>query len=321
MRWFVWILAATAIAAPHLALAQDYPSRPIRLIMPSPPGGPVESTVRVASQDLTQRLGRPLILENRPGGASIPAVENCMRSAPDGYTLCILSPDAMSFNPHLFERLPYDPDRDLKPVVHLFFVMEALLGSPELPANSVKELQALAVSKPGSINFGTMGPSTTPDVFRQWLSAQWKTELVGIPYKGGPLIATAVLANEVHMTKVGMGNLAGLTGSGKVKVLAIAASTRSPLLPNVPTMAEVGLDGFAFRVWWGMVAPGGTPDAIVNRLNDEFNRLCREPKYTDLLANRYLEPALGSPQAFAAFLKRDREIVGQMVRDYKIPRQ
>ena len=321
MRLIVRILSAIAIAAPQFTLAQDYPSKPIRFVMPAPPGGPVEVTVRVAAQDLTQRLGRPVIMENRPGGASIPAVENCSRGAPDGYTFCLVSPDAMSFNPHIFERLPYDPDRDLKPVGNLFFVIEGLLGSPSLAANSMKEVQALAVAKQGSLNFGTLGPSTTPDVFRQWLSAQWKTELVGIPYKGGSLVATAVLAGEIHLTKIGMGNLAGLTGSGKVKILALGASTRSTLLPNVPTIAEAGLGGFAFRVWWGMVAPAGTPDAIVNRINDEFNRLCREPKYVELLTNRYLEAALGSPQAFAAFLKQDREIVGQMVRDYKIPRQ
>ena len=304
-----------------LCLAQDYPSKPVRVVLPIPGGSVTDVTLRAAAQELAPRFGQPLVIDNRPGANMIVAAEACAKGVPDGYTVCVVSPDAMSFNPNVFEKLSYDVDRDFRPVGSLFVLIEGLIATSSLPANSTRELQSLAVAKPGSINFGTLGPGTTPDIFRQWLAGTWKTDIVGIPYKGGNLVINALLAGEIHVSKIGVGNLGGQISSGKVKILAIGATKRSNQLPNVPTMAEAGLDGFKFRVWWGLVAPAGTPDPIVARLNSEFNRLFSEPKFGEFMESRFLEPMIGTPQAFAAFLKQDREYVGQIVKQYNIPRQ
>lgn len=322
MSKLVRLLMLLGLAGPALSFAQAYPAKPIRIILPIAAGSVTDVSVRAAAQELAPRFGQPLVVENRPGAAMIVGAEACSKGVPDGYTVCVVSPDAMSFNPHLFSTLSYDPEKDFAPVGSLFVVIEGLIGSSSLTANSVRELQALTVSKRGAINFGTLGPGTTPDIFRQWLSSQWKTEIAGIPYKGGGLVITALLADEIHVSKIGVGNIGpGMLTSGKLKILAVAATRRSGQLPNVPTMAEVGLDGFKMRVWWGLVAPARTPEAVVGRVNAEFNRLIGEPKFAEFLDSRFLEPFTGTPQAFAAFLKQDRDYVGQLVKQYNVPRQ
>jgi tripartite-type tricarboxylate transporter receptor subunit TctC len=300
---------------------ETYPSKPMRLIIPIPAGAVTDVVLRAAAQELSTRMGQPMLADNRPGANMIIAAEACAKAPGDGYTLCIVSPDAMSFNPHTFNQLPYDVDRDFKPVANLFYLIEGLIASASLPANSVKELQALAVAKPGSIDFGTLGPGTGPDLFRQYLNRQWKTNIVGIPYKGGNFVVTALMAGEIHVSKTAVGNVSGQLSGGKVKILAVNSAKRSPLLPDVPAVDEVGLGGFTIRVWWGLVVPSATPDTIVRRLNGEFVKLFREPKFNDLLETRFLEPALGSVESFAAFVKADREAIGHIVKEFNIPRQ
>jgi tripartite-type tricarboxylate transporter receptor subunit TctC len=302
-------------------LAQAYPSRPIRMIVPLPPGATTDIVMRATAQELTPRLGQPIVVENRPGGNWVIGAEACRAAAPDGYTVCVMNSDALVFNPHILSRLPYDPAKDFTPVTNLFFLFEGILAKASLPVNSIAELQAYARQNPGKVNFGTLGPGSSNDVFRQWLVDLWKVDVVGIPYKGGGNVVSALLAGEIDVTKIGMGNIAGQLSSGKVKMLAIQGTQRSRLVPQVPTLAEVGLGAYPLRVWWSLVAPAGTPQAAVQRINAEFVKLYREPKMAEYLESQFVEVAVSSPQEFAAFLAAEQERAPYTVKVLRIPRQ
>ena len=316
------VVFAIVAAAASQATAQTYPSRPIRVIIASPPGTSVDSVIRPSAQELGLRLGgQPVIIENRAGASEIIALEACAKSSPDGYTLCLVSKDGMSYNPHLYAKLPYDADKDYQPVTHLFFMTSTLAASASLPAGSVNELRALASAKPGAFNFGTRGANSNQDVFRQWLGIQWKTEFVGVPYKGQNFLLNALAAGEVHLTLGSLGTIAGLVQSGKAKLLAMERSKRHAQMPEVPTFAEAGFEAWPGRPFWGIVVPAGTPGAIVGRLNAEFVQVFRETKFQQLLEKQYFESAVGTPEEFASFLKSDRERIGLLVRAFNIPRQ
>lgn len=312
--------AALALAATQ-SFGQPYPSKPIRLISPHPPGSAPDIVVRAAAQELFPRLGQSMVIEPRPGANGIAAGDACSKSAPDGYTVCLLQVGIMSFNPHTFSKLPYDPEKDFKPVSLLFFLVQALMATSALPTDSFKHLEQQAAAKPGWLNFGTLGAGSQPDVFRQFLADRWKTSIVGIPYKGSVNIASALAAGEVHLSVIGIGSAAGVLRSGKVKLLAISSQKRYRLFPDIPVFSELGLNDAINIPWWGLAVPAGTSDAVVGRLNTEFVRLFREPKFNEVLDNNYCEPAAGTPDEFAAFMKADREMAGKFVKKYNIPRQ
>jgi tripartite-type tricarboxylate transporter receptor subunit TctC len=317
----VSVVSVVLASAPFRATAQSYPSKPVRVIVASPAGNVSDSVMRAAAQELAARLAQPVIVENRVGANEIIAQEACARAAPDGYTLCMISKDGMSYNPHTYARLPYDPDKDYKAVTQLFFMTSTLTATASLPVNSVKELSVLAAEKPGSLNFGTRGVGSNQDVFRQWLGIRWKTGLVGIPYKGNNFVLNALAAGEIHLTLGSLGSVVPLAQGGKTKLLAVESSKRFAQLPEVPTFAEAGFEAWPGRPFWGVAVPAGTPAGIVSRLNAELVQLSREPKFMQVLEKQYLELAVGTPEEFAAFLKMDRERIGVLVRQFNIPRQ
>jgi len=315
-------LALACAAAPGALFAQDrYPSKPIRIIVTVAAGAPTDVLLRTVAQELLPRLGQPLVIDNRPGGNVMIGAEVCAKAPADGYSFCAFSSDTMSVNPHVFSKIPYDPDKDFKPVALMYYLIQGLIATASLPANSVKELQALASARTMPLNFGTLGTGTNPDVFRQWLNERWKSDIAGIPYKGANLVMNALVAGEIHLSRISLGTVGAQARAGKVKVLAVGSSKRSRVFPDVPTYAEVGLDGFTEQVWWGLLAPAGVPEAAVKRMNSEFARLFREPKFLEYLDSQFLEPAVDTPEEFAAFLKQDREHAGLMVKKYKVPRQ
>jgi tripartite-type tricarboxylate transporter receptor subunit TctC len=320
-----YILAALlALAAlPHQAAsAQQYPTKPIKMLIPVPPGAGVDIIVRKAGDALQPRLGQPFVVDNRASANMVTGADACAKGAPDGYTLCALSSLSMSYNPHTISSLPYNANRDFKPVVNMFFLLEGLLAKGSLPINSVKELQALAVAQPGKLNFGTLGPGSTTDISRQWIEERWNTTLTGIPYKGGPAVVQALAAGEIDFSRIGAYNALSLIKSGKLKLLALGGSKRSHLFPNVPTMDEAGLGSIVpARPWWGILAPAGTPDAIVKRINSEFVRLFRERSFEEFLDTQVVEIDAGTPEEFAALIKREYEYAGQIVRKYNVPMQ
>ena len=313
-RTAVCAMALLALGASQALAQSAYPGKPIKVIVGIAAGSVTDVVMRAGAQQLTARLGQPLLVDNRPGGNMIIGAEACARSAPDGYTLCVLGVDALSSNPATFDKLPYDPDKDFKPVTNLFFVREALVANAALPANSVAELRALASAQPGTLNFGTLGPDSSPDLFLSWLRNQWKTDMAAVPYKGGGPIATALLAGEIQLSTMGLGNFVGGIQGGRLKALAIGGQKRVALFPDVPTMAEAGLGDYSVRPWWGAVVPAGTPEAIVARLNAELVRQFNDPKFGEFLEGRFLEVATGTPESFASFLKTDRERAGMVIR-------
>ena len=321
LRVFLGILAGSIalLTAAPCAVAQSYPGKPLRLIVASPPGNPSDLVLRAAVLEMAPRLGQPVVVDNRVGASEIIAQETCARSAPDGYTMCVVSKDGMAFNPNFYLKLSYDPDTDYRPVARLYYLISVLAAGIAVPVTSVAELQALAIAKPGALNFGTRGVGSNQDFLRHSLAEHWKTSIVGVPYKGTNFVFNALLAGEIHLAEVALGNVIALAQKGKLKVLAINMSKRFALMPEVPLYQEVGFEGAA--PYWGIVVPAGTADAIVARLNAEFLRVFREPKMVSFMESRYLEIALSSPEEFASFMKADREHIGELVRKYNIPRQ
>lgn len=309
-----------ALLAAATAIAQNaYPGKPIRVIVPIAAGSVTDVIMRAASQELSARLGQPLVIDNRTGASGIIGAEACAKATPDGYTICAIYTATTSVNPYVFDKLPYDPATDFAAITHLYYVTGALVVPATLPVNSVAELRTLVTGKPRAVNFGTIGPGSYPEVFLKWLNNQWKTDLTAVPYKGGAPIVTALLSGEIQASAAGLGNMIGQLQGGQIKALAISGVKRSRLFPNVPTMAEAGLGGFAGNLWWGLAAPARTPKQVVMRLNAEFVKLFKEPRFAEFLDTQAVEPVLTTPEAFAAFLKADREWTATLIKPAQRP--
>ena len=298
-----------------VAVAADapYPAKPIRLIVPIAAGSVTDVVLRAAGQELSARLKQPIVIDNRTGASGIIGAEACAKAPADGYTICAIYSATTSINPHVFDKLPYDPAKDFAPITNLYYVTGVLVVPASLPVNTADELKALVTGKPRAVSFGTIGPGSFPEVFLTWLNRQWKTEIPAVPYKGGGPITIALMSNEIQASAVGLGNMIGQLQSGQVKALAVSGAKRNALFPRVPTFAEAGLAGFQGNLWWGLVAPAGTPKAVIARMNAEFTRLFNEPRFAEFLDSQAVEPALGTPEAYAAFLKSDREWTAQLI--------
>jgi tripartite-type tricarboxylate transporter receptor subunit TctC len=318
--------AALASAVAALAVwtfpanAQTYPDRPIRVIVPIAAGSVTDVIMRATASELTPRLGQPFVIENKGRASGIPGAQACVQAAPDGYTLCLVYHNTLSINPLLFNKLPYDADKDFTLITNLYLLVEALFVTSALNVNSAAELKVYAQAHPAALNYGTLGPGSNPEMFLKWMNQTWNVDVVGIPYRGGGPIAQALVAGELQVAKMGLGNFLGLMGTGKIKPLAVAAVRRSPLAPDVPTLAEAGIDFPPFG-WWGLAAPRGVPQPIVDRLNAEFVKLYREPKFVDYLEKQAVLPAPGTPAEFATFLKQDRQDAERLIRIANQPRE
>lgn len=310
--------AALLAAAMSPAQAQTYPSKAVRLIVPSASGGPNDSNSRGIAQALGEAMGQPFVVENRPGADGIIGTEACARSTPDGHTLCTCDGQGFSLNPVLRANMPYEPLRDLSPVILTAFLVSAVVVHPSVGASSVRELMDIVRAKPGSVTFGTSGLASVGNIYVQWLRATRGLNLQSVPYKSTTLAFAAMLAGEVQVTNFTVGQVAQQLKSGKLKALAQSGEIRSQYLPDVPTFKEAGME-LSLRNWFGLFAPAGTPRDIVQRLNAEVGRnLLRNQG----LRERYLEaqglamelPVGESPDAFAAFLKADRAYYANIIK-------
>lgn len=306
MRWLPRLLLGLAASAVALAAqAQSYPTKPIRFVVAIAAGSVTDVIARAAAAELQTRLGQPVIIENIGGASGILAAKACAQAAADGYTVCNLNHAHYSYNPLIFEKLPYDVDADLVPVALLYLLNEGLFVNPALNVRTLAELKTLAQSKPDGLNYATLGDGSPPDLFRIWLNNQWGTKIVGVPYRGGGPAAQAVAANDVQVTRFGIGNFLGLLGGGKVRALAVSGTKRSPLLPDVPTFTQEGVD-YPGQGWWGLSVPKGTPAPIVERLSKEFAGLFSDPKFVAFLEKQAVVPAAATQQGFIEFIKKDR---------------
>ncbi|MCC6472884.1 MAG: tripartite tricarboxylate transporter substrate binding protein [Burkholderiales bacterium] len=316
-----FLFAAAALAATP-AYGQVWPARPIRVFLPQPAGAGVDIVLRKAIEDMQPRLGQPLIVENRPGGNSVVAAEACAHAAPDGYTICVLNSDPLVVNPHLFSKLPYDAQKDFRPITSLYYILTGMFVKASAPVNSVKELAAYAAARPGKLNIGTFGPKSSPDMSRLLMGERWNTSIVGIPYKGGPQIFQGLAAGEIDIVLIGAYGGLGLLKAGKAKLLAVSGSRRLSMFPEVPTLEETGLGDLpSGQSWWGLLGPAAIPDPIARRLNSEFVRTFRDPKFMEFLNSQVTEPNVGAAEAFADTIRRDTDRVGRFVKRYKIAKE
>ena len=259
-----WLGALTLLLClPGFGAAQTsaYPSRQITLVITSVPGGVTDVTGRALAQELSKAWGQPVVVENKGGAAHIVGAETVAKAAPDGYTLMVGESGTFTVNPTLYpkDKLPFDTEKDFVPITNLYFLVEALFVNTSLGVNTIGELKSLVQSKPTAFNFGTLGPGSYPDLFLRWVNKEWDAGIVGIPYRGGGPIAQELVAGQLQIAKMGIGNFLGLLPTGKIKPLAVTSTKRSPLLPEVPTFAEAGIAYPGFG-WWGLAAPKGTCD-------------------------------------------------------------
>ncbi len=314
------VIGLLAITVTLAAQAQTYPSKPVRMIVSIAAGSVTDVIMRAAAAALQQRLGQPFVIENIGGAAGILGGKACAQAAGDGYNICIIYHSTMSYNPLLFSNLPYNPDTDFVPIARLFFLIEGLFASNATNVKTVAELKALAQAKPEGLNYATLGQGSAPELFLKWLNNQWNTKIVGIPYRGGGPAAQAIAANDVQLTRFGVGNFTGLVQAGRATALAVSGTKRSPILPSVPTFTEAGLDGYPGQGWWGLAAPKGTPPAMVARLSKEFAGLFAEPKFVEFLDKQSVIAAPTTPEGFVAFLRDDRRAAETLIRIANTPK-
>ena len=316
MKKIALVLIACIAAWPLAAAADDYPNHPIKMIVPISVGSITDVASRLAAQELQAKLGQPVVVINKPGAAMVLGGSECAKSDPDGYTLCIVSPDTMSFNPLTIPDLPYNPDSFI-PIIDMYHVVEGLMSPAEAHINTIEDLHAKAVAEPGKLNWGTLGERTTTDAFRQWLGEHWNTKFVAIPFKGGSEITAALLGNTIDGAKIGLGNMVSQLNEGKIKLLALSGSHRWQQFSNAPTFDEAGFSAYpAGPIYWGVVVPAGTPAPIVTRLHDALLGIFQGEKFKNFANQNFLEATAGSTADFVALLKKDRESAKVLVDKY-----
>jgi tripartite-type tricarboxylate transporter receptor subunit TctC len=304
------------LAACAGAYAQNYPTKPVRIIEPHQAGSVIDNVTRGVAQALTQGLGQPFVIENRFGAEGMIGAEACAKAAPDGYSLCVTDSLVVSLNPVIRTKLTYDPPREFAPVVHIGFLSSAVVAHPSLPVNSMVELIALAKSKPGAITWGSWGLTSLSTIYIEWLKNAKGISFYNVPYKSALQSTQAVLAGEINVSVFGASPAVPLAKAGKLKVLATNGEVRSSLNPDVPSFKEAGIDVF-IRAWFGMFAPMGTPREMIQRVNAVAGKAISDPQFREkFLASQGVEfapPAGASADQFASFFKADREMCERVV--------
>ena len=308
-------LIALLSLAPALQAQQPYPSKPINIIVPFPPGGVVDAAARAIAQTLSPSWGQSIVVENRAGANGNIGVEACAKADPDGYTVCLPAGVIISLNPFAYAKLPFNPQRDLVPVVHIAVIDTSITVSTSVPANNIKELIELARVKPGSINWGSIGLGSASHLYMEWFQAKANVKFTHIPYKGSPEVIRALITDEVQALTNSPGVMLPHVKAGKTKMLAVVSNgERYAPLPLVPTLKEQGYD-LDFRNWIAIFLPRNTPDTIVRRWNSEVNRLVKDPVWTNkIFAPMALTPTGGTIEEFVAYMKRDLATSAELVK-------
>ncbi len=292
--------AAWSLAGTHAA-AQSYPTKPIRMVVPFAPGGGTDIIARLVAQDLTQAWGQSVVVDNRGGGGGVIGTNLAAKSSPDGYTMVLCSL-GMSYAPALYAKLPYDTEKDLIPISLVATQPFVYVVIPSLGVGTMKELIALAKNKPGEIRFGSGGSGGSSHLGTELLKTMTGADMVHIPYKGTGPALTAMLGGEIQMQLIGISVVVPHMKTGRMRALAVSGAKRSSAAPDVPTVAESGIPGYDFDVWYGMLFPAGTPREIVGRANAEINRVLKSPALAQRFAAVGLEPAGNRPEEFGRMI-------------------
>ena len=303
-----WIAAAAALiaAAPFMtspALAQAWPERPIKLVVPFPPGGLIDRMARLVAPKLATELGQPIVIDNKPGAGGNLGAAEAARAAADGYTLLMASPP-LTISPALYSKLPYKPEQ-IAPVALLGRVPNVLMVNPASGINTVAELTALAQSKPGQLNYASNGQGTSLHLSAELYKSQSGAFITHIPYRGAAAGLTGLMANEVNMMFDNLPSALGLINSGKLKALAVTTPQRSSALPNVPTMEEAGMKGYQVFSWFGVAAPAGLPAPIAQKLEQALERVANQPEIKEAIQKAGAEPTWVNAKGMASFMQDD----------------
>ncbi len=309
-----WLAACCTLAAASAALAQGYPNKPMRMVLPLPPGGAIDIVGRVTGGVVSERLGQPMIFDNRPGANTILATENCVRSPADGYTICFITSN-LSLNQYLYSKLPFDYIRDIDAVTDLVYPIEGLYLNASVPANNLAELVAYSKAHPGTLNYGSLGIGGSPHLVPEWIVRNTGASLTHIPFKGLPDLMRAFTAGEVHMMFLSLGNPNFIENirSGKMKVMFFGGQ-RNSIIPEAPTMAEAGVPDHGFKSWWGIGVPAGTPRENITRLHDAFVDALHAPSVQQRFGPLGLQIVGDTPEQFAQFMREDRVRAERLVK-------
>ena len=305
--------AACALVA-GAALAQAYPSKPIRMILPFPPGGPTDIVGRLVAHKLSEQIGQSVVADSRPGASGNLGLELASKSPPDGYTIVLSSP-VISLSPLLYSKLNYDPHKDLAPISLVGAVRNVLVVHPSVPAKTLKELIELARRHPGKLNYGSGGIGTTTHLAPELLKSLEKLNIVHVPYKGSGLALIGLVGGQVDMLVLAAPAAVQQIQAGRVRALAVLSPARLPDLAYVPTTKELGFDNFEISVWYGMLAPAATPREIISRLNAELNKAVTAPDMKDRLATAGVEPLTGTPEQFGNFIRSEAARFAKVIKE------
>ena len=307
------ILALLAVCATLPAAAQNYPNRTVRIVSPFPPGGSVDLVGRILAEKLTQTLGRQFIVDNRSGASGIIGTEMVAKSTPDGYTLLINTLPLVT-NQFLMARVAYDPVRDFEAISMVTSSPSLVTVHPSVPARSIKELIALARSKPGQLNYSAAGVGTNPHIAGELFNLLAGVNIVAVQFKGGGPADVAAISGEVAGTFGNISQAIGHVKSGRLRALAVTSTKRSPALPDLPTVAEAGVPGYEFLTWHGVLAPKGTPKPIVNLLGEQLKKVLTAPGEARFWQDRGLDVIASSPDEFAVRLAAEQKKWGEVIR-------
>ena len=295
--------------------ALAWPVKPIQIVVPYAAGGPVDVSARLLAPRLQQALGQPVLVENKPGAGGNIGADFVARSAPDGHTLVMGAIATHAINPSLYPKIPYDPVRDFRHIALLVQVPNVLVVNNELPAKSVRELISLAKEKPGKLDFASGSTGSTGHLAGELFKQMTGTFLVHIPYKGSAPATADLFAGRVQLMFDNLASALPHIRSGKVRALAVTTAKRSSFLPELPTLEESGLQGFDMTTWWGVMAPGQAPEAVVQKLSDEILKAMQAPDIAERLRAMGSEtPAVRTPAQFTAFVERERRVYAELVK-------
>jgi tripartite-type tricarboxylate transporter receptor subunit TctC len=318
MRKFASVAACIAVAAsvfPCAVSAQsDYPTKPLRLIVPFPPGGSTDIIGRIVALRLSEKLGQAIVVDNRGGAGGTIGTDAAAKAAPDGYTLAVGTTSTHAVAPGAYSKLGYDPVKDFAPISLVAVTPYLLVVNAQVPANSLKEFVTLAKSQPGKLNYASAGAGSTTHLAMEMLKDVAGINVVHIPYKGNGPAEVAVLAGEVQTIFGSMPALLAQVKANKLRPLAVGTARRSPAVPDVPTVAELGYPGFEAALWLGIVAPAGTPARAVERLARELNGIVATPDFREAMDKNGAEPISNTPEQFATLIKQEADRYGKVVK-------
>ncbi|MEA3027452.1 MAG: hypothetical protein QOF91_2737 [Alphaproteobacteria bacterium] len=315
------LMLACAIAMPRMGSAQDYPSRPIKLVLPQPAGGAVDLIARALGERLAEQMNQPVIVENMPGANGSLAGAAVARATPDGYTLMLAVDSNLVINPSLYYNLNYDPFRDFAPISVIAKLNMVLVANPKVEATSVRDLIAYAKAHPNKLNYAGIGIGSAMHMGMELFKFETKTEINHVSYRGTAPAMTDVVAGVVDVMFTGPPSAKSMSEGGRLKLLAVASPQRMPSLPDIPTVSESGVPGYEMGSWFGLLAPAKTPKAIVERLSGEVNKAVNDPRFSGRMAAQGLVVVGGTPEEMLATMQADTRKWADLIKaaDIKIP--